>query len=71
MKFWIEINKDTCKGCSLCIPECPKKVIEMGDKFNSKGWRYALPVRNDDCIGCKKCAVACPDVAIKVLKGED
>lgn len=69
MKFWIEIDKDLCKGCSVCIPECPKNVIELGSQFNKKGWRYAVPERNDSCIGCKKCAMVCPDVAIRVLKG--
>lgn len=68
MGFYIEIDGELCKGCQLCIPECPENVIGLGENFNSKGWRYAEPFRNSDCIGCKKCAVVCPDVAIKVWK---
>ncbi|OGS09252.1 MAG: hypothetical protein A2204_06280 [Elusimicrobia bacterium RIFOXYA1_FULL_47_7] len=68
MKFYIEIDAEICKGCRICIPECPKEVIELSEHFNTKGWQYADPVRNEDCIGCKKCAAVCPDVAIKIFK---
>ncbi len=68
MGFYIEIDGEICKGCSICIPECPKNVIGIGDNFNVKGWRYAVPFKNEDCIGCKKCAIVCPDAAIKVWK---
>jgi 2-oxoglutarate ferredoxin oxidoreductase subunit delta len=70
MGFFIEIDKEACKGCELCIPVCPKQVIEMGEHFNLKGWRYAVPARNEDCIGCKQCLIICPDVAIKLMKEE-
>lgn len=70
MKFFIEIDREACKGCQLCVPECPRNVIEIGEHFNVKGWQYAVPVRNNDCIGCKKCAVVCPDVAIRVFREE-
>lgn len=68
MKFHIQISSEVCKGCGLCVAECPKNVIEIGDKFNSKGWQFSTPTRNDDCIGCRRCATVCPDVAIKVIK---
>jgi 2-oxoglutarate ferredoxin oxidoreductase subunit delta len=68
MKHYIEIQSEVCKGCRLCIPECPKDVIEIGDSFNKKGWVYAVAAHNELCIGCKKCAIVCPDVAIRVFK---
>ena len=68
MGFYIEIDSEYCKGCGICVPECPKNVIETGTASNSKGWRFAVPVRNGDCIGCRRCAVVCPDVAISVWK---
>ena len=68
MKFRIEIDSELCKGCRLCIPECSKNVIEIGDQFNRKGWQFAVPARNEDCIGCKRCVTVCPDVAIKLIR---
>jgi len=70
MKSYIEINSEICKGCILCIPECPKNVIVLSANFNSKGWRYAIPENNKDCIGCTRCAVVCPECAI-IVKRED
>jgi len=37
----IEIDKELCKGCELCMHFCPKKIIEMADGFNSKGSRFS------------------------------
>ena len=64
----VEIDKERCKGCELCIEPCPKNVLEMSTKINSKGYFYAEAVRPDDCIGCALCAMCCPDVAIEVYK---
>lgn len=68
MRFRIEIDEELCKGCQLCIEACPKDVIELGHKFNVKGWRYAEPKPESNCIGCKQCAIVCPDVAIRVIR---
>ena len=63
----ITINKDLCKGCSLCVEVCPKRIIELARKeINKKGHH---PVRLTDekaCTGCAFCAVMCPDCVIKV-----
>ncbi|MEN6519615.1 MAG: 4Fe-4S binding protein [Armatimonadota bacterium] len=65
----IEINKELCKGCELCIHFCPKKLIEMADGFNSKGNRFSQFKDSDgSCIGCALCAKVCPDVAIEVWR---
>lgn len=64
----IEINSEKCKGCRLCVNECPRSVIEISGHFNSKGWQFASPARNEDCIGCKKCSTVCPDVCITVFR---
>lgn len=31
-----KIEKDTCKGCELCVHFCPKKVLLMSDSYFSK-----------------------------------
>lgn len=64
----IEINKEACKGCALCVKACPKNVIEISTESNNNGYFVADPVRMSDCIGCTFCAVMCPDVCITMQK---
>ena len=68
MKNRITIDKERCKGCSLCIPVCPKNVIGLSEDFNAKGWRYACVEKESDCTACKQCYMMCPDVAIRIWK---
>lgn len=60
-KFEILINNSWCKGCSLCINVCPKKVLEL-DEVRGK----SMAMRPEDCIGCRQCENICPDLAITV-----
>jgi len=63
----IETNK--CKGCSLCVTACPKKLITLNaGKVNAIGYNPAEVVDSSNCTGCTLCAVMCPDCAIQVLK---
>ncbi len=67
----IVIDKSRCKGCYLCINECPKNLLKISDSVNSLGVRL---VEFDDpenvCLGCALCATRCPDIAItEVYKG--
>lgn len=61
-------NEDRCKGCELCISACPKKIIRLADRFNSKGYRPAEVTDQNQCTGCAFCARMCPDVVIEVYK---
>lgn len=63
----VEVLKEYCKGCGLCVTACPKMVLEIGENTNKKGYKY-IRSKNEDCIGCKFCAMMCPDAAIEVLK---
>ena len=65
----VVINKDYCKGCSLCIEYCKKGVLKFSDDFNIQGYRYAVPQSGIDCIGCMVCVLVCPEVAIEVYDG--
>jgi len=70
MKGRIEINRELCKGCEICIFFCPKKLIALSDELNAAG--YLPSAFNNDsgeCTGCAICASVCPDVAIEVYRG--
>ncbi len=64
----VTIRSESCKSCGYCIKFCPKNVLAIGDKVNSKGYEYVVPVNMDNCIGCAMCARMCPDAAIEVYK---
>jgi len=64
----ITINEERCKGCELCVHFCPKCLIYMADKFNSKGHHPSVFRDTGECNACTVCAVMCPDVAIEVYK---
>jgi len=62
----IQIDKERCKGCGLCIDVCPKECIHLSEELNLKGYFVATFDAGDACTGCGNCAVMCPDVAIAV-----
>lgn len=61
------INRDVCKGCELCIAECPQESLGLSDQINRRGYRYVQLVQ-DNCTGCIICALVCPDCAITVYQ---
>ena len=63
----IEINKERCKGCQVCVEICPQGVIEVSPETNKKGYYFARPC-GEGCTGCALCALVCPDVAITVYR---
>ncbi len=63
----IEIDMDRCKGCSVCVANCPTDSISLSKMVNGKGYHYAEMV-GDACIGCSNCAVVCPDSVITVYR---
>ncbi len=61
------IDKETCKGCELCIVACPQSSLGLSANINEQGYRYAELIQ-DNCTGCVNCAIVCPDVAISVYR---
>ena len=55
-----------CKGCGLCIPVCPKKILYLSSTANKRGLRIAEVHEEIACTGCAFCAAMCPDAAIEV-----
>lgn len=64
----VTFNEAMCKGCGLCVTACPKKIVELSDKLNAKGYRPARVNDAEKCIGCAFCATMCPDCVITVEK---
>ena len=62
----IEVERDRCKGCELCMVQCPQKILAMSKEINAKGYFIVRVADEGRCIGCMICAVICPDVAITV-----
>ena len=63
----IKINKDRCKGCYLCVVNCPNSLIKIDSELNAKGVKPVV-FSGGKCTGCAMCAVICPDCGIKVFK---
>ncbi len=68
VKGAIVVNTETCKGCEVCIPVCPEKVIGMSSEVNRKGFHFAYMEHPEDCTGCINCGLVCPDRAITVYR---
>ncbi len=67
----IIVDQTCCKGCHLCIDQCPKKVLEVSSRRNLKGYLTPYPARGEECSGCLLCEMICPDMAITVEGSED
>jgi len=63
----LHIATDRCKGCELCVTECPKHVLALDrSTVNALGYH---PVELTDaaaCTSCALCARVCPDVVFTV-----
>ena len=65
----LSIDENVCKGCSLCVRACPKKILEISATvLNAKGYHPAVLLDSGACIGCAACARTCPDMAIRIEK---
>ena len=64
----IIIDDQFCKGCSLCIEVCPRKVFRGSPKRSRAG--YSMPQAADPgkCSVCFLCEMTCPDLAITVVE---
>ncbi len=62
----IRIDSERCKGCELCIPACPPRVLRMSEGRNTRGAR--VPELLAGCTGCSACLLVCPDFCIEVYQ---
>jgi len=70
--FKIQIKRDLCKSCGLCVEFCPRKLLILDVELNKRG---VHPARFDgdpaQCTGCGNCAAMCPDAAIEIEEVPD
>ena len=71
MKGSIQIDRERCKGCLLCIEFCPKSSIRLSEELNLKGYFVAAFDDGTGCNGCGNCALMCPEVAIEVEQSHE
>jgi 2-oxoglutarate ferredoxin oxidoreductase subunit delta len=62
--YRINLYKDLCKACGLCVAWCPQAVLSA----DAEG--YPLASNLATCINCKACERHCPDFAIEVIPPE-
>lgn len=57
----IKINLETCKGCNICVKNCPIEAIELKDK---------KAYTKDNCVSCGICVRVCPFDSVKKIINE-
>jgi 2-oxoglutarate ferredoxin oxidoreductase subunit delta len=62
----VAIDVERCKGCELCIPACPPRVLAMSAARNGLGVPY--PELLPGCTGCGACLLVCPDFCFEVYR---
>ena len=62
----VTLEAERCKGCELCIPACPPRVLVMSKTVNHLGYHY--PELLDGCTGCAACLLICPDFVFEVFR---
>jgi len=60
------IEEEVCKGCGICAANCPKKILVISDRRNTKGADIVEQIDPEKCVECKTCQDTCPDLAIWV-----
>ena len=62
----IRVLDKYCKGCGLCVPACPKKILYLPEEVDRRGVHVVKVHADIPCTGCLNCTVMCPDAALEV-----
>ena len=58
----IEIDRELCKGCKLCVKACFEDILRFDEKE-----KKAVAAYPEDCLGCLACEGVCSVHAIEVI----
>jgi 2-oxoglutarate ferredoxin oxidoreductase subunit delta len=61
----IDIYRDWCKRCGICVAFCPTRTLAKDEAGNP----FVKDI--EKCINCGLCELRCPDFAITVEKKGD
>ena len=68
MRGAIVVDVERCKGCELCVVNCPTETLALAKDVNGKGYHYSYMEQPESCTGCTNCAIVCPDGVITVYR---
>lgn len=64
----ISLDKQLCKGCEICVSQCPTDVFAMA---GTPPERYPVVEAIADCVDCGICELSCPDFALSVEAADE
>ena len=59
------VHAEKCKGCEICVRECPAKALYISEIVNVKGAKQ-VAVNEDKCLTCGICFYMCPDCVFEL-----
>jgi len=59
----VTLNKETCTGCGLCVPECPTGALTLAA---GEAEAYRIVFKHGLCVACGQCVEICPEQCLKV-----
>jgi NAD-dependent dihydropyrimidine dehydrogenase PreA subunit len=61
MPFTLEVDTESCNGCTTCMDVCPKGVFDL---YHVDGKQKSRVARMVECEQCTACVKQCPEHAI-------